>query len=214
MVVYWEERWRKGVRAVKRWLAAGVIFGLVALVPLHQSNVVGKLAGHPLPAEMDPLRRVRAWKETAAAVEQARQKLLQEGRPVFIITDHYGMTGEFSFYIPEAKAALRTRPLAYYQTSTKPDNQLYFWPEYRYRGDRSGESAIYVTELEPYRLEQGWPWKWLAGEEIRRSETSAPGAPPLLLQEFESVKDLGVQDIKLGQRVFRRVQLFECRNLR
>jgi hypothetical protein len=92
---------------------------------------------------------------------------------------------------------------------------LYFWPEYRYRGHRTGENAIYVTEVDPYRLETGWPWKWLAGEKIRYAVTSSPIAtPPLLLQEFKSVTDLGVQDVKLGDRVFRRVQLFECRDLR
>ena len=214
MVVYWDARWRDGARWVRGWLTAGLIFGFMAVVLMHQSNLIGKLAGHPLPAEMDPLRRVRAWKETSALVEQARQKLLPEGRPAFIISDHYGMAGQFSFYIPEAKAALETRPLVYCSTSTAPHNQLYFWPEYRYRGQRTGENAIYVTEPDPYSLEKAWPWKWLAGKQPRYTRIPPPIAvPPLLLQEFESVKDLGVQEIKLDKRVFRRVQLFECRNL-
>ena len=36
----------------------------------------------------------------------------------------------------------------------------------------------------------------------------------MLLEQFESVTDLGPREIKLGTRVFRRVQLFECRNMR
>ncbi len=215
MVVYWDMRWREGFRAVKGWLVGGIIFGLVAFVVLHQSDIVGKIAGQPLPAEIDPLRRVRAWKATTAAVERARQKLLAEGKPVFIIADHYGMAGLFSFYLPEAKAALHAGPLVYCQASTRPNNQLYFWPEYRYRGQRTGENAIYVAEQDLYRLENGWLWKWLTGRQVGYAGTSSPiAAPPFLLQEFASVTDLGGQEIKLGQRVFRRVQLFECRNLR
>ncbi len=215
MAVYWEARWRGGLRAVKGWFTGGVIFGLVVLVVMHQSDIVGKIVGRPLPSGLDPLRRVRAWKETTATVAQARQTLLREGKPVFIIADHYGMTGEFSFYFPEARPAPHRLPLVYCLTSTTPDNQLYFWPEYRYRGRRTGENAIYVAELDPYGLEKGWFWKWLAGQEIRYAKTSAPvTAPKLLLEEFESVTDLGMNEIKLGHRVFRRVQLFACRNLR
>jgi 4-amino-4-deoxy-L-arabinose transferase-like glycosyltransferase/membrane-associated phospholipid phosphatase len=214
MVAYWDTRWREGARAVKGWLAVGLLLGLVAMVAMHESNLVGKVVGRPLPAEKDPLRRVRAWKETTAVVEQARQKLLQEGKPAFIICDHYGMAGLFSFYLPEARAALHNTPLVYYQTSPEPDNQFYFWPEYRYRGQRQGENAIYVTEQDPYPLENVWPWRWLTGKEVRHARQLPPiAAPPLLFQEFKSVTDLGVHEIKLGDRVFRRVQLFECRNL-
>jgi len=215
MVAYWDARWREGARWVKSWLLGGLLFGLAVVGVLHQSNVIGMIAGHPLPAEMDPLRRARAWKETTAVVERARQKLLAEGKPAFIISDHYGLTGEFTFYLPGARASLRTRPLVCYQTSSTPNNQLYFWPEYRYRGARTGENAIYVTEQDPYRLEKGWLWRWLAGKEIGYAKSSPSiAAPPLILEEFESVRNLGVQEIKLGGRVFRRVQLFECRNLR
>ena len=214
MVVYWDARWREGARLVKGWLAGGLVFGFAAVVLMHQSNLIGKLAGHPLPAEMDPLRRVHAWKETSAVVEQAREKLLLEGEPAFIISDHYGMAGQFSFYIPEAKAVVGGKPLVYCRSSTEPLNQLYFWPEYRYRGQRTGQNAIYVTEQDPYPLEKAWPWKWVCGKEIHYARLIPPIAPPpQLLQEFESVTDLGVQEVKLGKRVFRRIQLFECHNL-
>ncbi|PYJ06399.1 MAG: hypothetical protein DME25_06775 [Verrucomicrobia bacterium] len=216
MALYWETRWREGVRAVKGWLAAGVVLGLVALVVMHESNLIGKLAGRPLPAGVDPLRRVRAWKQTSAVVAQARQKLLQEGKPTFIIADHYGMSGEFSFYLPEAKASLGTgEPLVCCQTTLEPENQLYFWPEYQYRGRRRGQNAIYVTESEPDQPVKGWVWNWLMGREIGYAEVPPPTPPPVLIrQEFESVTDLGVHEVKLGDRVFRRVQLFACRNLR
>src|SRR5262249_41681965 len=62
-VIYWYQRWQSGSAFVKHWFAAGVTFGFLVLIPMHESNLIGKLAGHPLPGEMDPLRRVRAWKE-------------------------------------------------------------------------------------------------------------------------------------------------------
>jgi len=215
MVAYWDARWREGARWVKGWLTGGLIFGYFVVAVLHQSDLIGKIAGHPLPGEMDPLRRAHAWKETAAFVEQARQKLQLEGKPAFIITDHYGMAGLFSFYLPEAKASLGPNPLVYSATTKKPGNQFYFWPEYQYRSRRTGENAIYVFELDPRSLEKDWPWRWLTGKPLRYVKDSPlRPAPPLLLQEFESVTDLGASDIKLGDRVFRRVRLFECRNLR
>jgi len=126
MVMYWDTRWREGLRAIKGWLIGGLAFGLTVVIFAHNTDLIGKIVGQPLPGDVDPLRRVRGYQETAARVEQAREKLLQEGKPAFIICGHYGITGLFSFYLPEAKAALRTKPLVYCLSSRKPENQLYF----------------------------------------------------------------------------------------
>jgi 4-amino-4-deoxy-L-arabinose transferase-like glycosyltransferase/membrane-associated phospholipid phosphatase len=215
MVLYWDGRWQEGLRAVKGWFACGLAFGLGAVVLLHNTDVIGKIAGQPLPGDVDPLRRVLGYKETAAYVEQARENLLREGRPVFIICDHYGITGLFSFYLPEARAALRGQPLVYPKLVPEPNNQFYLWPEYRYTDLRKGENAIYVIEPGSCQLERGWPWKWLTGKEPRLVRVPPPvSTPPLLLRQFESVTDLDVHEVKLGGRVMKRVQLFECRNLR
>src|SRR2546422_11317388 len=104
MVVYWESRYRAGVSAVKVWLTAGLVIGSVAVVLLHDTNLVTKIVRRPLPPEMDPLRQVRAWTDTAQTVEQARANLLAEGRPAFIICAHYGLAGRVSFYFPGTKA--------------------------------------------------------------------------------------------------------------
>jgi len=213
MVAYWDAQWRAGRRAWKRWLAAGMTLGILAVVPLHESHLIGKLTGRALPGEMDPLRRVRAWKESTAIVEAARRKLERDGKPAFLIADHYGMTGLFTFYLPAAREV--AVPLVYPLSSPYPNNQLYFWPEYRYRTNRRGQNAIYVAEVGPYRLEKGWLWKWLIGQEVNYARIDPPLlAPKSLTQEFETVTDLGACEVKLGGRVFRRLQLFECRNLR
>ena len=232
MVAYWEARWREGARFVKGWLAGGLAFGFFAVALLYEPRLLGKIVGHSLPPEVEPHRRVRAWKQTASAVEAARHRLLQEGKPVFIIADHYGTTGLLTFYLPEARAAVGAKPLAgpgpradlqhqsgveplvYSPGSDTPKNQLFFWREYRYRDRRLGQNAIYVDEVGPFALEKGWFWKWLRGEQVGYARPIEPTAAPLeLRQEFESVTDLGIREITLDRRVFRRVQVFECRNL-
>jgi len=214
-LLYWDTRRGEGLRVVKPLVIAGVSFGLFVVVIMHQSDLIGRISGRPLPGEVDPLRRVRAWKETAMVVRRAREKLLREGRPAFIIADHYGMAGELSFYLPEAKAVLPGLPLVYSQPSSVPNNQLCFWPEYCYELHRSGENAVYVAETGPFPLENGWLWRWLRRKPVRYARVPLPVVPPaLLLTQFESVTDMGAYEVKLGDRVFRRLQLFECRNLR
>jgi len=216
MVLYWEARWRGGLGAVKAWLVGGLILGFVAVGLLHQTDLLGQITGHPLPGDADPLRRVRGYKESAACAAQARQKLREEGKPVFIICDHYGLTGLFSFYLPEAKAALGTNPLVYCQPFVKPVSQLDLWPEYRYEDHRKGENAIFMCEPGSVTLEKNWFWKWLTGREVVLADVPSPALTPpsLLTGQFESVTNLGVQEIRVGGRVMKRVQLFECRNLR
>jgi 4-amino-4-deoxy-L-arabinose transferase-like glycosyltransferase/membrane-associated phospholipid phosphatase len=192
MVIYWDARWREGLRAVKGWLAGGVLSGLLVVIVLHDTNLLGKLTGQYLPPDKDPLTRVRGWSATAAVVEQERLAFLQEGTPVFIIGSHYGITGLLSFYIPAAKTAVPDRPLVYYQSADKPENQFYFWRGYR--EDRRGQNALYVQEFK------------------RGAQLEPP--PPRLTSEFESIVDLGTRDVLHRGRIIHRIRLFGCRNLR
>ncbi len=188
MVLYVEARWPEMRRRLKPWLAVGLFIGLSAVVLLHDTNLAAKIIGRPMPAAMDPARRVRVGQEMARVVGVAREKLAAEGKPVFIIGGHYGVTSLLSFYLAEARAAVSRRPLVYYQSADSPQNQFYFWPGYQ---DRKGENALFVLPADSPQM-----------------------APERLLREFESVTDLGMREIKYRDRVFRRVQLFECRNLR
>ena len=184
-------------KIAKPALVIGIVLGAIAVVLLHDTNLVGKIAGTKLPAEKDPLRRVRAWRDTAVAVNAAREKLQAEGQPTFIICGHYGLTGEISFYLPEAKEGARNRnPLAYVIPIEPPANQLYFWPEYRYVDSRKGQNAIYV-------------------QEVKLRETALPPLPPIVRDQFSSVSELGVVEVPYRDgRIFRRLQLFACRNLK
>jgi len=192
MVIYWDTRWRLGIRWIKHWLKTGLILGMVMVVIGHDTNLVKKICGYYVPLKLDPLHRVREWDKVALAVDTARQGLLAEGKPTFIITEHYGMAGEVSFYLPEARESLKTTPLVYYQTSPIPRNQFYFWPGYT---ERKGENAIYVRELD-------------------RDHPNPCPAPENLQKEFDSITDLGVTNVMYhDQSVLRPLQLFACRGL-
>ena len=223
MAIYWDTRWRLGLSAIKGWLIAGLAIGFAAVALLHETDLVQHFVGRPLPPKPDPLTRVRGYQQMAAIVEEAREKLLAEGKPVFIIASHYGTTGLMSFYIPEARTNITTDPLVYCQPTAKPENQFYFWPGYK--ESRAGQNAIFLRETGLPSLVSGtradffldnWFFLWLKGvpmENLTREQPKSRPAPEALLQEFDSVKDLGFYEVRYHGRVFHIVQLFECRNL-
>lgn len=192
MVAYWESQWRLGRRVVRPWFQTALVFGAVTVVLGHDTQLLEQATKLKWPAEFDHLRRVRGWSKTSAAVEQARQKLMAEGKPVFVIGSHYGLVGEFSFYIPEAKSVVRDEPIVFFYSSPHPKNQYWFWPGYT---NRSGQNAIFVREVS------------------KRTGESKP-VPAQVEAEFESVTDLGIQDVVVRRKTIRRLQVFECRNLK
>jgi Dolichyl-phosphate-mannose-protein mannosyltransferase len=217
MAAYWNSRWLADGRALRGWLVAGISIGCVAAAMLYFPGTVVGMTGRPFAPERDPIRRLQGWRETAAVVENARESLGREGKATFIIADHYGLTGLLSFYLPAGRPVPGQPPLVYCVSSPEPHNQLFFWPEYRYRESRTGDDAIFATELDPQPLEKGWVAKWW------RREPILPGVddplnppPPALVREFESVADLGVHGVFInGQpNVYRRLHLFACRNLK
>lgn len=185
--IYWDGKWREGLRPARVGLLAGLFIGALAVFLMHHPNIVTKVTHFEIPPRYNPLRRVQGWKETARMVGEARNRLLNEGKPVFIVGDHYGITSQITFYLPEAKACVTKVPLVYYQTATHPENQFFFWPGYK---ERKGQNAIYV----------------------RITQDPSP-APEGLLKEFASVTDLGIHEVLFNGNVWRHLQLFECRDL-
>jgi 4-amino-4-deoxy-L-arabinose transferase-like glycosyltransferase/membrane-associated phospholipid phosphatase len=193
MVIYWDTRWRLGVKQVKPWLATALVMGFVFVILAHNTNLVQKLTGHYLPVKLDILHRVREWDTSAQAVGAASHALLDEGKPVFIIADNYGLAGQFTFYLPEARLNVKDSPLVYSRSSEVPENQFYFWPGY---GSRKGENAVYVLELD-------------------RKKPIPQNPPARLLTEFDSVTDMGVTNVLYhGQFLLRPLQFFACRGLK
>jgi len=188
MVIHFEAAWRRGARWVAPWFKGAVVAAIPVIIVLHDTNLVGKIIGRPLPDKLDPLRRVRSGPGLAEVANTELQRLQAEGKPAFVIGSHYGITGLVSFYLPEARAAVKGDAVAYFQSSDHPLNQFYFWPGYQHR---RGQNAVYITHItEPFP------------------------APPSVVAEFESVTDLGTRDVLYRGRVMRTVRVFECRNLR
>lgn len=190
--VRWSAAGPDGGRWGRRYWALGLALGSPVIIFMHAPNLAEKLTGRPVPAKFNPLKRARGYRELAEIVGRQRALLADEThRPAFIIADHYGRAGLLSFYLPEAKAAVgTTRPLVTVRSSAGPENQFWFWPEYRYNG-RHGDSAIYVLG----------------------ADTEQP-IPDRLAAEFSDVRSLGLfQAVRQGQ-IFHQVQLFACRNLR
>ena len=210
MVAFWSESKAR----LKQWLVAGLLLGVTASVFMHSSDLIGRIVGNKLPGDADPSHRARGWREAALAVEAERVKF---GTNAFIIADHYGSTGLFSFYSPPARAAATTStPLVYCVDSDQPINQFAYWDDYNYRAHRRGENALFVSRIEPYKLEHGWIWKWLWHEPVSyRDIPPQRPAPDRIAAQFETVTNLGVFEIKLGDgRIFQRLQIFGCYNLK
>jgi membrane-associated phospholipid phosphatase len=192
MTIYWDTQWRLGLAKVRLWLATGLIVGFTLVILGHNTDLVKKMTGRYLPVKLDPLHRVRGWSDVARVAGEVRQELLAEGKPVFIIANHYGIAGHISFYLPEARAGIPENPLVYFLSTPIPRNQFYFWPGYN---QRKGESAIFVNEL--------------------NRDHPQPGPPPAQLEtEFESVTDLGVRNVMYHDKLLRPLQFFACRGLR
>jgi undecaprenyl-diphosphatase len=192
MVAYGDTRLRLGSSKIKQWLSIGLVLGLVMVVFGLQTDLIPKLIKYRLPVKLDPLHRIRKWSDIAETVGNVRNELLVEGKPVFIICDHYGMAGQISFYLPEARARVKTDPLVYYKTSDFPRNQFFFWPGYT---NRHGETAIFVRELD-------------------RAKPKTNPPPPVLQAEFENVTDLGVRNVLYHGQVLRPLHFFACRGLK
>jgi 4-amino-4-deoxy-L-arabinose transferase-like glycosyltransferase/membrane-associated phospholipid phosphatase len=211
MVIYWNERAREGSRLVKPFLAAGLAVGFLAAAILYDPDLIGKLAGAPLPAAMNPANRIRGWDTTATLAQDELTKLEARGNTAFIIASDYDMTGELTFYaLPARKAAELKLPIVFCLDRGEPTSQFYFWPEYDYRFTRKGENALFLWDVGPGKVEKGWIWKWLRHEPVTTYPPSPfhPWTP--VFQQFETNKDLGVQEIKSRGQVVRYVHVWEC----
>lgn len=188
--LYWHRRWAAGARGVVGWVRAGLLVGLPVVVLLHDTNLIAKVAGQPLPVKLDPLRRVRGHREFARQVAGVRTNLMAEGKPVFVIADHYGRAGLLSFYMPGGPESLPDQPFIYEARSEHVRSQFQVWPGY---GHRKGETALYVRQ---------------------KPKDSGDGLPPSLMEDFETVERLGSLDVEYRGRLFHQYETFVCRGKR
>ncbi|HTQ52256.1 MAG TPA: glycosyltransferase family 39 protein [Candidatus Acidoferrales bacterium] len=194
MVLYWDPyRQRPWVR---RNYYTGLILGLAAMIVLTDTDIIGRVSGYYLPMSIDPLRRLRGWQSTAAVAETARQNLLKEGKPAFILCPDYASTSEVTFYLPQARAGVPGSPIVYCWDAEQPITEFHFWPEYQF-WRRTGDNAIYVNLIQ-----------LVAG--TSRPVTVSEAPPEDLLRRFRTVKYLGLFHGDFRGRPVRYFQLFEC----
>jgi 4-amino-4-deoxy-L-arabinose transferase-like glycosyltransferase len=219
MALFWNQKLRDGSRLVKPSLTIGLALGFLFSAVMYDPDLIGKVAGSPLPGVMDPARRLHGWESEAQFLEDQRVKLESEGKPAFILGSDYGTASEATFYSkPAREAAALKLPLVYTLAVDPPTSQFYFWPEYDYHANRKGENAIFVLEINTGIPEKGWLWKWLRHEPVT---VNPPPTPPAQLtrqlaifKDFETVKDLGRQEIKFKGQVYHRVHIWACYNLK
>jgi membrane-associated phospholipid phosphatase len=212
MAIYWAKRWPRNSAILQPLLAGGMAFGLFLVAVLHDPNLVNKLLHRKLPPKLDMLRRVHGWKETSRIAGSARQELAAEGPTTFIIAEHYGMTSQLSFYLPEAKSQITGEPMVYFIATAHPRNQFYYWPNYLHR---TGQNALYVREVEQPALRPDWFARWWREDPDIFLPDHPQGGPPLpeVLRQFDACTNLGVRDVVFDGAIVRRVQLIECRHL-
>jgi len=190
---YADPLWRLGVKPTRAGLIAGLAIGLPMVIIGHDTRLVDRMIHHPLPISRDVLRGSRGWKEAARLVEIARQELLADGKPVFIITGDYRLAAELSFYLPGIKKANGSETAAVFcEPSGGPFDSFSFQPGYH---ERKKENAIFLLEL-------------------NRDDPKSGPPPPRLRDAFDSVDDLGLQPVLDHGRLLRTLQLFACRELR
>ncbi len=213
MGIYWEKRWEGGAALLRPLLAGGIALGLLVVVILHDTNLTGKILHRRLPPQLDLLRRVHGWKETARIVGQARRQLAAEGTPAFIIGEHYGLTSQISFYLPEARSGVPDGPLVYFYATGHPRNQFYFWPNYL---PRTGQNALFVRDIATPGLRPDWFRRWCRGEAdlFLPDKPPEPPPPPEVVGQFESFTNLGWRDVVFQGAIVRRVQMIACYHLR
>lgn len=214
MAVYWSKRWERHAGYLQPLLTAGMALGVVMVALLHDPHLVNKLFHRTLPSNLDPLRRVQGWKETARIIGRERRQLAQDGTPEFIIAEHYGFTSQISFYLPEARSQVNAEPLVYFCATPRPQNQFFYWPNYL---QRTGQNALFVREVSRPLLRPDWFARWWSNQRLDLYQPTLPQSkplPPEILQQFDSFTDLGVRDVVIEGNLVRRFQLIQCHHLK
>ena len=196
MLIYWESFWAKAW--LRRTFYAALVLGLISMIFLTDTGIVKVITGRSLPVAMDPLHRIRGWRETARIVGEARENLLKEGKPVFIIGPEYGAASEVSFYLPEAREALKKQPIVCCWDSDKPITEFHYWPGYNF-WERTGDNAIFFKIL---------PLDKHTNQPLAKPTTLPEG----LLARFHSVQSLGRFPANFRGEPMRWIEVFACRD--
>jgi membrane-associated phospholipid phosphatase len=198
LAVFWQSR---GTAGVVRWWTAGLVLGGVLVVFVHDTNLVRRFTGHPVPGRWDPLQGLQGWRETARIAGEARRELEQAtGGPAFIVCLQPEYTAEITFYLPEARRRRHHQPLVRNAVEAGLGGKPAVAPP---AGGllRSGDNAIVMASIET--------------QDPEVAPASAPTALPSELRDrFASVRDLGLFNATYKDRPMRWFQMWECHDRR
>jgi membrane-associated phospholipid phosphatase len=213
MVIYWQRRWTESAGWLRPTLGAGIGLGVAAVVLAHSPRLLEKMLHRSIPDNLDPLRRVHGWKETAEMVEAEKRKLAAEDKPVLLIGGHYGITSQVTFYDAEAKRGVPDDPEVFFYAAKTPQNQFYFWPNYL---NRKGDNAIFFREADRASLRPGWLGRWWRqeGDLFLPEDNTVHPLPAEIIAQFQSVTHIGFRDVIYKGKVAQRLEFFACRGLR
>jgi hypothetical protein len=192
LAVFWQSR---GTPGTVRWWTAGLVLGGVLVAFVHDTNLVRRFTGHPLPVRWDPLRGLRGWRDVARIAGEARHQLEQAtGRPAFIVCRQSDYEAEITFSLPaERLVGFLDDSAARFENSGSGIS-----------GDvlpGRGDNAIIVAGLET--------------PDPNVAPAPAPTALPSELRDrFASVRDLGPFNGAYKDRPMRWFQMWECRDRR
>jgi undecaprenyl-diphosphatase len=192
LAVFWQSR--STPRIVRGW-TAGLVLGGVLVVFAHDTNLVRRFTGHPLPVRWDPLQGLHGWRDVARITDEARHKLEQAtGRHAFLVCLQSDYDAEITFHLPAERLM-------------------------RFPGDSAarfksfGSGISFLGDILPSRGDNAII---VAGVEAPHPEVApapTPAALPLELRDrFASVRDLGLFNGAYKDRPMRWFQMWECRD--
>jgi hypothetical protein len=161
----------------------------------------------------DPAHRVRAWRATAAAVEQVRADVeTQLGAPVFVIADERERASQLSFYFRDRRTEGPRHPPVYITESQAITNQFSFWPRYDefVAAPKPAEPA--PAEGDTYTEEDGV--NLFTGRSAIFVQSGNKEAPRNITAAFSSVERFATIGVRRYGRPLRTLQVFVCRNYR
>lgn len=192
LAVFWQSR--STPRIVRGW-TAGLVLGGVLVVFAHDTNLVRRFTGHPLPVRWDPLQGLHGWRDVARITDEARHKLEQAtGRHAFLVCLQSDYDAEITFHL-SAERLMR------------------FPGDSAARFKSFGSGISFLGDILPSRSDNAIIVAGIKTPDPEVAPAPTPAALPLELRDrFASVRDLGLFNATYKSRPMRWFQMWECRD--
>ena len=193
---------------IRRFLGAGLAFGLLLSVLILNVDILRE-AGFPLPAKLDPSKRLRGWHTMADAAEQTRSDLEKSlDTSLFLIANRREVASGIGFYLQNKRLEASDHPPVYTPESQVIEDQYSLWPRYDtivpYAPGQKPTDALYTEEngFNPF----------VGRNALFLSDTDESVAPPAITGAFQKTELVKSFDIIRYNRTFRTLHIYLCTN--